>query len=197
VAENNENEIVKVTVAENNENETVKDNKPKKKSIMKEWIIDIVVVACVALFVWKFVGYGVWITSGSMIPTLEVKDRLIVTRVHNAGNLKEGDIVLFKNDEFKDEILIKRLIGLPGDKIDIKNGIVFRNGEQLKEDYVKNNEKYNGKFQVPEGKYFFLGDNRANSDDSRYWENPYVNESQIEGKARIKYYPIKDFEIIK
>ncbi len=73
-------------------------------------------------------GYGVWITSGSMIPTLEVKDRLIVTRVHNPKNLKEGDIVLFKNDEFKGEILIKRLIGLPGDTIEIKNGVVYRNG---------------------------------------------------------------------
>ena len=184
-------------MTENNENEIVKDTKPKKKSIIKEWIIDIAVVACVALLVWKFVGYGVWITSGSMIPTLEVKDRLIVSRVYNAGNLKEGDIVLFKNDEFKGEILIKRLIGLPGDKIEIKDGIVFRNGEQLKEDYVKNNEKYSGTFQVPEGKYFFLGDNRSNSADSRYWKNPYVKESDIEGKARIKYYPIKDFEIIK
>ena len=50
---------------------------------------------------------------------------------------------------------------------------------------------------MPEGKYFFLGDNRSNSADSRYWKNPYVKESDIEGKARIKYYPIKDFEIIK
>ena len=182
---------------ENNENQIVKDKKVKKKSIIKEWVIDIVVVAFIAVLVWRFVGYGVWITSGSMIPTLEVKDRLIVTRVHNPENLKEGDIVLFKNDEFKDEILIKRLIGLPGDKIEIKNGVVFRNGEQLKEDYVKNNEIKNGTYQVPEGKYFFLGDNRANSNDSRYWENPYVDESYIQGKARIKYYPIKDFEILK
>jgi signal peptidase I len=180
-----------------NENKIMNDKKPKKKSIIKEWIIDISVVACIAFLVWHFVGYGVWITSGSMIPTLEVKDRLIVTRVHNPNNLKEGDIVLFKNDEFKDEILIKRLIGLPGDKIEIKNGVVFRNGEEIKEDYVKNNEKYNGTFQVPENKYFFLGDNRANSDDSRYWNDPYVDESYIQGKAIIKYYPIKDFEIFK
>ena len=189
--------LEEVVVSENNENELVENDKPRKKSIIKEWIIDIAVVACIALFLWKFVGYGVWITSGSMIPTLEIKDRLIVSRVHNAENLKEGDIVLFKNDEFEGQILIKRLIGLPGDKIQIKDGVVFRNGEQLKEDYVKNNEKYNGTFQVPQGEYFFLGDNRANSDDSRYWKNPYVDKSYIEGKARIKYYPIKDFEIIK
>lgn len=183
-------------MAENNEEQDLKDKKPKKKSTIREWIIDIAVVACVALLVWKFVGYGVWITSGSMIPTLEVKDRLVVTRVHNPQDLKEGDIVLFKNDEFKGDILIKRLIGLPGDKIEIKDGVVFRNGEKLKEDYVKNNEKYNGTFQVPNNEYFFLGDNRANSDDSRYWKNPYVDESYIEGKARIIYYPINDFKIL-
>ncbi|WP_077840300.1 signal peptidase I [Clostridium beijerinckii] len=184
-------------VAENNEDEIVADKKEKKKSILNEWIIDIAVVLCIALLVWNFVGYGVWITSGSMIPTLEVKDRLLVTRVHNPKNLKEGDIVLFKNDEFKGEILIKRLIGLPGDTIEIKNGVVYRNGQELKEDYVKNNEVYNGSFKVPDNKYFFLGDNRANSDDSRYWKDPYVDESYIEGKAQVKYYPIKDFEILK
>jgi len=183
-------------VTENDENQIIKDKKLKKKSTIKEWIIDILAVVFIAFLVWHFVGYGVWITSGSMIPTLEVKDRLIVERVHNPEKLEEGDIVLFKNDEFKDEILIKRLIGLPGDKIEIKDGIVFRNGEELKEDYVKNNEKYNRTFQVPEGNYFFLGDNRANSNDSRYWQNPFVKESYIVGKAKIKYYPIKDFEIL-
>lgn len=181
-------------MAENNEKQI--DN-VKKKSKLKEWIIDISVVACIAFLVWNFVGYGVWITSGSMIPTLQIKDRLIVTRVHNPKNLQEGDIVLFKNDEFPGEILIKRLIGLPGDKIEIKAGIVYRNGEKLQEDYVKNNEKYNGIFQVPENKYFFLGDNRANSDDSRHWKNPYVDESYIEGKAQLRYYPIKEFEVFK
>lgn len=184
-------------MTENAENQMAEDKNIKKKSTIKEWIIDIAVIAVVALLIWQFAGYGVWITSGSMIPKLEVKDRLIVTRVHNPKNLKEGDIVLFKNDEFKGDILIKRLIGLPGDKIDIIEGVVFRNGEKLKEDYVKNNEKYSGTFQVPEGKYFFLGDNRAHSNDSRHWEDPYVPESYIEGKARIKYYPIKDFEILK
>lgn len=184
-------------MAENNENEILSDKKPKKRSIIKEWIIDISVVACIAVFIWYYIGYGVWITSGSMIPTLQVKDRLIVSRVHNPKNLKEGDIVLFKNDEFPGDVLIKRLIGLPGDKIEIKDGIVFRNGEKLKEDYVKNNEIYTGTFQVPENKYFFLGDNRANSDDARLWQNPYIDESYIVGKAQFRYYPINDFEVFK
>lgn len=184
-------------MAESNENQIISDKKVKKRSAIKEWIIDITVIACIALFVWNFIGYGVWITSGSMIPTLQIKDRLIVSRVHDTKNLKEGDIVLFKNDEFKNEILIKRLIGLPGDKIEIKDGIVYRNGEKLEEDYVKNNEKRDGVYQVPENKYFFLGDNRANSADSRYWKNPYVDESHIEGKAIMRYYPLNEIEVFK
>lgn len=177
--------------------DTYSQNKLRKKSFLKECIIDVSIVAVIALLVWRFIGYGVWIPSGSMIPTLQINDRLIVSRVYNADKLEYGDIVLFKNDEYKNKILIKRLIGKPGDKIEIVNGIVFRNGEKLEEDYVKNNEKYNNTFEVPDNKYFFLGDNRAESDDARYWKNPYVDKDDIEAKAQIRYYPIKDFGFVK
>lgn len=183
-------------MVKSDEKDVENDGASNKSKIVKEWGLNILSVAILGLLLWKFVIYSVWIESGSMIPTLEVKDRLIATRVHNPEKLKMGDIVIFNSEEL-DEILIKRLIGLPGDKIEIKNGIVFRNGEELKEDYVENNEVYDGVFEVPEGKYFFLGDNRAHSDDSRYWENPYIDASEIDGKAVLKYYPIKDFEVIK
>ena len=110
--------------------------------------------------------------------------------------MKRGDIIVFYSQEFS-ETFVKRLIGLPGDKIEIKNGIVFVNGEQLEEDYVKNKDKYNGTFKVPEGKYFFLGDNRPNSKDSRLWKNPYVDSSDIKGKLQFRFYPFKDFGIVK
>lgn len=174
-----------------NQNQSESKN-TKKGSFFKELFIDVAIVAAIAFCVWKFVGYGVWITSGSMIPTLEVKDRLIVERVHNTNKLNYGDIVLFKNDEYGDDILIKRLIGKPGDTIVINNGIVYRNGEKLDEPYVKNNENYNGVFKVPENEFFFLGDNRANSADSRYWKDPYVNADDIEGKAIFRYYPFDE-----
>ncbi|MBN1066057.1 signal peptidase I [Clostridium botulinum] len=167
-----------------------------KNSFIKEWGLTIISAIVIGLLLWKFLIYTVWITSGSMIPTLEVKDRLIATRVHNPENLNRGDIVIFDSDELK-EILIKRLIGLPGDHIEIKNGIVSVNGEQLVEDYVKNNEDYDRIFDVPEGEYFFLGDNRANSDDSRYWKNPYIKSEKIQGKAKVKIYPISDFKVYK
>ncbi len=167
-----------------------------KNSFIKEWGLTIISAIVIGLLLWKFLIYTVWITSGSMIPTLEVKDRLIATRVHNPENLNRGDIVIFDSDELK-EILIKRLIGLQGDHIEIKNGIVSVNGEQLEEDYVENNEDYDRIFDVPEGEYFFLGDNRANSDDSRYWKNPYIKSEKIQGKAKVKIYPISDFKVYK
>ena len=186
---------------ETKEKEIIQDskqeNRKSKRSFLRECIIYISIVAVIAILVWRFIGYGVWITSGSMIPALEVKDRLIVSKVYNTDNLEYGDIILFKNDKYKDKTLIKRLIGKPGDKIEIINGTVFRNGQQLQEDYVKNNEKYNGTFEVPEDKFFFLGDNRAESDDSRYWDDPYVSKDDIDAKAQIKYYPIKDFGFVK
>lgn len=180
-----------------NDNKSDDNKKQTGKSLLKELIIDICAVAVFAFIVWRFLGYGVWITSGSMKPTLEVKDRLIVSRVYDYDHLKYGDIVLFKNDEHGDDILIKRLIGRPGDKIEIKNGIVFRNGEKIEEDYVKRNEKYSGTFEVPQNKFFFLGDNRPNSDDARYWDNPYVDEENIQGKAILRYYPFDNFGFVK
>lgn len=192
-------------MSESNGKEIMKSSPSDKKvilnGILKEWGITIITAIVLGLLLWYFVIYSVWIRSGSMIPTLEIKDKLLVTRVYNPENLKRGDIVVFKSNEpdldESEDIFIKRLIGLPGDKIEIKKGIVFVNGEELKEDYVKNNEEYDGTFNVPNGKYFFLGDNRAHSNDARYWEDPYISGDAIEGKAQIKYYPIKDFEILK
>ena len=92
--------------------------------------------------------------------------------------------------------MIKRLIGLPNDKIVIDNGIVRVNGEVLNEDYIENQDYFTGEYTVPDGKYFFLGDNRGNSFDSRYWTNKYIDFSDIKGRAFIKIFPFKDFGFI-
>ena len=171
------------------------DNSKKKK--IDEWILCLVIAFVLAIVINKFLLYKVYIPSASMVPTLNKGDNLFVTRVYNPENLERGDIVVFYSDELK-EILIKRLIGLPGDKIKIQNGVVNVNGEDLKEDYVVNNDTdYYGTFEVPEDKYFFLGDNRAISKDSRYWVNPYVDKEDIQAEARLKVWPINDFGFVK
>lgn len=165
-----------------------------KGGFFREWVIPIIAAIGIALLINKFLVYNVYIPSESMVPTLNVGDKLMVTRVYDTSKIQRGDIIVFYSEEL-DEILIKRAIGLPGDHIVIHNGIVNINGEDIKEDYVKNNEKLNKvlEFDVPENKFFFLGDNRSRSNDARRWINPYIDASNIQGKARIKFYPFKDF----
>lgn len=140
----------------------------------------------------KFVFFQSWIPSESMYPTLKVGDTVFVSRVYNPERLKTGDIVVFKPKDNKDK-LIKRLIGKPGDVVVLHGGKVSVNGKYLKEEYVENNmEDFSQVYVVPEGCYFFLGDNRTNSKDSRYWSNPYVEEECILGKAYFRYTSLKD-----
>lgn len=177
------------------------EEKSTKKNIIKailEWIVTIAIALIIAFLINKFVVFKVRIPSESMVPTLNVGDQLFVSRIHNVQSLKRGDIVVF-NFKPKDEVFIKRLIGLPGDNITIKAGTVYVNGDKLEEDYVKNPEATDGVYNVPEGKYFFLGDNRAISDDARKWQNEYgityIDEGDIQGKALIKVWPLKDITI--
>jgi len=186
--------------AENIEDD--KENSMAKKGLMgmfiskggffREWVIPIVAAIGIAFLINKFLVYNVYIPSESMVPTLNIGDKLMVTRIYDTDKIKRGDIVVFYSEELS-EVLIKRAIGLPGDHIKIHDGIVNINGEDIKEDYIKNNEKFNGDFDVPDNKFFFLGDNRSRSNDARRWINPYIDASNIQGKARIKFYPFKDF----
>lgn len=170
----------------------------KKLSFFKEWVMPIICAIGIVFLLNKFIFINVSLPpSGSMIPTLNDNDRLIATRIWNEDDIKRGDILVFNSKELNNKMLIKRVIGLPGDHIEIDNGVVKVNGTELKEDYVKNNKSYDGIFDVPDNKIFFLGDNRSGSYDSRHWENPYIDKSDIEGKAQFRYYPIKDFKLIK
>ncbi|MGL4109701.1 signal peptidase I [Clostridium sp. LP20] len=168
----------------------------KKQNIFFEWVLPIALAFAIALLIKQFLIFKVYIPSGSMIPTLNEGDHLFVSRVYNLDNIKRGDILVFYSEELNDT-LIKRVIGLPGDNIEIKDGKVSVNGEEINQDYVKNEDQSYGEFNVPEGKYFFLGDNRPISFDSRKWNNPYIDGKDIKAKAQIKVYPFSDFGSIK
>lgn len=173
------------------------ENKESQKNFISEWGIPIISAIILAFLINKFLLFKVLIPSESMVPTLNVGDRLFVTRVYNLEKLKRGDIIVFYSEELQDS-LIKRLIGLPGDKIKIESGKVFVNGEELHEEYIgAEDNNFNGEYEVPEGKYFFLGDNRLWSKDSRYWINPYIDGEDISGKAQIKVYPFDQIGKIK
>lgn len=165
----------------------------KLKTFFKEWIVPIGAAVILAVLINKFLFFQVSVPTKSMYPTIVPDDRIIVTRVYNKGKLKTGDIVVFYSEELK-ETLIKRLIGLPGDEVKIdENRDVYINGKKLDQPYVVYNGGVVGEFKVPEGHYFFMGDNRENSWDSRYWQESYVPEKNIKGKARFVVFPFSRF----
>jgi len=163
------------------------------KNIFNDFILPVLIGIVITLLINKFLFFQIRVPSESMYPTIKVGDRILVTRVYNKENLKRGDIVVFKSDELG-MVLIKRLIGLPGDKIEINgSGEVFINGEKLEQPYVVNNDNEEGTFEVPENHYFFLGDNRPGSFDSRRWKDPYIDGKKIMGKAQFIIYPFRRF----
>lgn len=180
---------------ESNEKFNEGDRK-KGKSLLSDWIIPIISAIVLALLINKFLVFNVYVPTESMVPTINKNDRFFVSRIYNTENLKRGEIVVFYSNE-KQETLIKRLVGLPGDKIEIVNGEVAVNGANINEEYVKNKDNYYGSFEVPEGKYFFLGDNRPVSDDSRKWVNHYIDGKDIMGKAQVRIYPFTEFGSVK
>lgn len=167
------------------------------KRVFKDWILPIIAAIIIAFLINKFVFFNVTVPTGSMLPTINLKDKILVTRVHNKNNLKNGDVIVFHSDELNED-LIKRLIGLPNDEVEIKeDGSVYVNQKKVDESYVVYPGGKIGKFKVPEDRYFFMGDNRANSSDARYWDQPYISEKDIMGKARIIISPFSRFGKLK
>ncbi|MCB2290522.1 signal peptidase I [Clostridium sp. CS001] len=167
------------------------------KKVFKDWILPIIAAIIIAFLINKFVFFNVTVPTGSMLPTINLKDKILVTRVHNKNNLKNGDVIVFHSDELGED-LIKRLIGLPNDEVDIKeDGSVYVNQKKVDESYVVYPGGKIGKFKVPQDSYFFMGDNRANSSDARYWNQPYIPTKDIMGKARIIISPFSRFGKLK
>lgn len=182
------------------ENETIteKRNNLRIKRILIDWVLPILAAVVIALLIRKYLFFQINVPTGSMLPTIQKEEKFMTQRIYHPEKLKRGDIVVFDSKEL-DETLVKRLIGLPNDHIEIKNGVVSVNGEVLEEDYVKypSNAKINkqtdGVYDVPEGKYFFLGDNRNDSLDARFWKNHFIDESYIKGKVLFRTFPISKF----
>lgn len=151
----------------------------------------------VIILLYNYVFFVIIVPSSSMYPTIEVGDRILTTRIHNTSSIKRGDILVFYSDEFQ-EVMVKRVIGLPNDKIVINTkGEVFVNNQKLNESYVKYNDELSGTFEVPDGEYFFLGDFREHSYDSRKWKYPYIPISKILGQAKVILFPLQKIELIK
>lgn len=165
----------------------------RMRKILKGWVLPFGIEILVLLFVIKVLFFFVLVPSGSMIPTIDEASVLFATRVHDPATLQRGDIVVFQSDELG-LTLVKRLIGLPGDTVTLdKDGKLSINGERVEEPYVFYKAAVSGKFQVPEGHYLFLGDNRSGSNDARMWKQPYISGEKICGKAQFTIWPVANF----
>lgn len=147
-----------------------------------------------ALGIRTFVAEARYIPSGSMLPTLEINDRLIIDKLgYKFTEPKRGDVVVFSptdalKQQYKDAF-IKRIIGLPGETVEVKNGQVIINGETISENYIAEEPQYNwGPQTVPENSYLVLGDNRNNSFDSHSWG--FVPRDNIIGRAIVRFWPL-------
>jgi signal peptidase I len=166
-------------------------SKKRDGGILEFLIILIVSFALVFGFVRPFVVEAFYIPSESMVPTLRVGDRVLVNKfIYRFTEPQRGDVVVFKSVEGDSEDLIKRVVGVPGDEISVRNGRLIVNGEPQREPYV--NKKYpdrsfSAPITVPKGHVFVMGDNRTNSQDSRVF-GP-VPERNIEGEAFLRFWP--------
>lgn len=149
--------------------------------------------AILAFGIRSFVAEARYIPSGSMLPTLQINDRLIVDKIsYKFQDPQRGDIVVFSPTEvlskqYKDAF-IKRIIGLPGDKVEVKNAKVFVNDRPLQENYIAEPPQYHwGPAIIPVNQYLVLGDNRNNSYDSHFWG--FVPRHNIIGRAVVRFWP--------
>ena len=164
----------------------------------RETIETIVWAFVLAMIIRTFIIQAFWIPSGSMIPTLEFNDRVLVAKFWNwFFPPSRGSLYVFRYPVDREMDFVKRVIAIPGDVVDIQNGTVYINGKPTEEPYVKNHDRYTLRrsnlfpevpFTVPEGKYFMLGDNRSNSQDSRYWG--FADISDMRGPVFLRYWPL-------
>ncbi|GAC1467339.1 MAG: signal peptidase I [Chamaesiphon sp.] len=173
------------------------DNLPQQKSD-NPWIEALKTIglsAVLAFGIRSFVAEARYIPSGSMLPTLHINDRLIVDKLsYRFKNPERGDIVVFNptkklEEQNFHEAFIKRVIGLPGNKVEVKGGRVYVNDQALREKYIEEKPEYNwGPVIVPADSYLVLGDNRNNSYDSHYWG--FVPHDNIIGRAIVRFWPL-------
>ena len=173
------------------------DYKPSILSIIWSWIWSFIVAFIIVGGVYFFLGIPFTVSGASMYPTLHNGDRMVLSKV---GDIHRFDVVILKAPDENVEY-IKRVIGMPGDTVEMKSGVLYINGKKVDQPFINTEalakqtvfmddftlESLTGESKVPEGKYFVLGDNRGVSKDSRMIG--FIDRSAIEGKAVFTIWP--------
>jgi len=188
----------------------------KKKSVLRDWVESIIIAFLLAMVIRAFLVQAFRIPTGSMRMTLIEGDLILVNKLIYGAKVPftkfnlpafqkpaRGDVIVFVYPEDAKKDFIKRLVGLPGDKVEIKGGSIYINDKLISDPVFNQIYYYNrGDFAlegkpiiVPEDSYFVLGDNSASSKDSRFWG--FVPKSNLLGKALVIYWPPQRIRIIK
>ncbi len=211
--ENHEEKTFESTIekAENTTQEKPKKKKhTKKKAIEKSekqevsklkeaisFMTPIVIALIVAILLKTFIFANAVVPTGSMINTIQEGDRIIASRLAYINeDPKRYDVIIFHYPDDESQLFVKRIIGMPGETINIKNGIVYitdanGNTAEARSDFITNCVPTGdfGPYTVPLGSYFVMGDNRNDSWDARYWNKKNVEKKKIIGKVKFRYFP--------
>jgi len=190
--------------------------KNKTKSVLRDWVESILIALVLALFIRTFIVQAFKIPTGSMRMTLVEGDRILVNKfIYGAkipftnlrlpafDKVERGDVIVFISPEDTKKDFIKRVVGLPGEKVEIRGMQIYINGSALKDPHFKGRNYYNrGDFGmegkvilVPEYSYYVLGDNSFSSRDSRYWG--FVPKKYVLGRAFLIYWPLTRIRIVR
>ena len=169
------------------------EEKPKKtfrERVIEDlpYILILLLVLCIRLFALL----NVTVPTGSMRNTLTEGTRAMgLTVIYKFQEPERGDIIVFHAPDNPSTLYVKRIVGLPGETVEIVGGKTYINGEYFEEEYLAETPEYKdfGPYNVPDGAYFVMGDNRNHSLDARLWDNTYVYKSAILGKVYFAYWP--------
>jgi len=166
-----------------------KQARSQTKSIVRELVETIVFIGLSFVLIRTFLFENYRVVGHSMDPSLENDQFLVVNKLGNRlSDPERGDIIVFRDPRTDERKLIKRIVGLPGEMLEIQDGQVLINDQRLDEGYLARNGSYSQPpLLIPEGEYFVLGDNRSNSSDSHNWGT--MPRDRIIGKAWVSYWP--------
>jgi signal peptidase I len=167
------------------------------KPMWREWVETLLTTLLIFLFVESFVVQGFKVYGSCMEPNLYTGERLLGNKlIYHFEQIHRGDIVVFRPPHRPDTPFIKRVIGMPGEILEIRDNVVYINGRHLNEPYLRNAWHDNRPAErIPAGMVYVMGDNRDNSSDSRSWgELPLSN---VHAKAWLRYWPLSRLEVLQ
>ncbi len=168
-------------------------------SEIRFWLRDVLFAVAIAVFIVIFVVQPVKVEGTSMQPQLVDQERIFVNRfLYRFQNVRRGDVVVFFYPKDRSKSFIKRVLGVPGDEVEIRDGSVYINGAKIREPYLRPEFRDFRSFHkvvVPPGEYFVLGDHRNSSNDSRSWG--FVSRPLIYGKAVFSYWPVSRLGLVE